>query len=222
MHKIITCQWLLVPVAFDTLINDMEYVTSSASLLMVQNWKHWLSDDQMGPEGPKQAGEMVWPVYEAQPRKIPYPALGRNNSMYQHRPGTDGLESSLVEKDLWVLISANQPIKYQFDYEQWHAFGRESHCCIVRRLRKVILLFCPAPERLCLECRAQFWSLQYESCVCWSKTGLGLQRWWCDCSIQRTRRHWELELSLQKARRDPINVCEYLIVWGSEGWEAQD
>lgn len=102
-----------------------------------------------------------------------------------------------------------------------HAFGRESHHCIVSRLRKMIHLFYTVLERLCLECRAQFWSLQYESWVCWSKCGLGLQRWWWDCSIWDSRRCWELELCREKVCRDPIKVCEYLIVWGSEGRESR-
>lgn len=91
--------------------------------------------------------------------------------MHQERLGTGRLENSLAEKELWVLIGANQAIKHQFYYEQCHAFGRESHRCIVSRLRKVIHLFYTAPERLCLECRAQFWSPQYESWLCWSKSG---------------------------------------------------
>lgn len=85
MHKIIRCQWLLRP--FDIFINDMEYLTWSASLLMVQNWREWLID-QMSLERPTQAGEMVWQeAYEAQPRKMPCPAPGRNNSIHQHRLG---------------------------------------------------------------------------------------------------------------------------------------
>lgn len=189
---------------------------------MVQNWREWLID-QISSEGPRQAGEMIWQeAYEAQPRKMPCPAPGRNNSVHQHRLETDRLEGSLAGKDLWVLMGANQPIKHQFDYEQWRAFGRESHCCVVSRLRKVILLLYTAPEGLCLECRAQFWSLQYESWVCWHRSGLGLQRWWWDCSIRHTRRGWELELCLENARRDPINVCEYLIVQRNEGCEVQD
>lgn len=32
-------------------MNDMEYVTLLASLLMLQNWNEWLSDHQMSSEG---------------------------------------------------------------------------------------------------------------------------------------------------------------------------
>lgn len=103
----------------------------------------------MSSERPRLAGEMIWQeAYEAQPRKMLCPAPGSNNSMYQHRLGTERLENSLAEKDMGVLICANQPIKHPFDCKQWHAFGGESHCCTVSRLRKVILLFYTAPERL--------------------------------------------------------------------------
>lgn len=57
-------------------------------------------------------------AYEAQPRKIPCPTPGRNNSMHQHKLGTERLENSLAEMDMGVLIGANQPTKHQFDYEQ--------------------------------------------------------------------------------------------------------
>ncbi|KAJ7406735.1 hypothetical protein WISP_131879 [Willisornis vidua] len=115
---------------------------------------------------------------EVQLRELQSPDKGKNNPLHHHRLGANILQSSSVEKDLWVLMDNKLSMSQQCAPVAKKVTGilgciRKS---IASRLREVILPLYSALVWPCLECCVQFWAPQYKrdmellECVQWRAT----------------------------------------------------